>query len=86
MVTSEASTRPCGAFFQIFVLNYREILGSCRFHQFAFGIDVLEVQPDVIGGGLEQFGHQALRQPQRLGVDENADMNLLVITGVKQKG
>ena len=26
-----------------FVLNYREILGSCRFRQFAFGVDVLEV-------------------------------------------
>lgn len=68
-----------------FVLNYREILGSCRFRQLAFGVDVLEVQTDVIGNGLEQFGHQAVRQPQRLGLDEDADMHFFVIASVKKE-
>lgn len=31
------------------LLNYREILGSCRFYQFAAGINVFEVQATVIG-------------------------------------
>ena len=75
-----------------FVLNYREIHGSCRFHQFAFGVDVLEVQADVIGDGLEQFGHQAVRQPQRLRVDarrlrglNGLQRGLITVGGMPQK-
>ena len=68
-----------------FVLNYREILGSCRLLQFSLGVDILEVQADVIRGGLEYFSHQALRQPERLGVDENSYMDLLIITRIEEK-
>ena len=74
------------------VLNYREILGSCRFRQFAFGVDVLEMQTDVIGDGLEHFAHQAVRQPQRLGVDarrlrglNGLQRSLVTVGGVPQK-
>ncbi len=35
-----------------FVLNYREILGSCLFRQLTLGVDVPEVQADVVSGGL----------------------------------
>ena len=66
-----------------FVLNYREILGSCRLRQFPFGVDILEVQADVVRGGVEEFGHEPLRQPQSLGVNENTHMNFLVVAGVE---
>ena len=69
-----------------FVLNYREILGGCGLLQFALDVDVLQVQADVIGAGLEQLGHEALGQPDGLGMNEDTDMDFLVVAGIQQEG
>ena len=47
------------------VANLSEFPTGCRFLQFAFGIDVPNVLHDIRPGGLEQFGHLLLRQPDR---------------------
>ena len=36
-----------------FGANYRVILGSCFFFQFFLGIDVFQVQTDVVGTGIK---------------------------------
>ena len=54
--------------------NYRVILGSYFFFQLGFGIDVSQVQTDIVGAGVKQVCHLRLRQPYGVGVE--ADFNL----------
>ncbi len=44
-----------------FGANYRVILGSCFFFQFCLGIDVFQMQTDVVGTGIKQLCHLRLR-------------------------
>jgi hypothetical protein len=39
------------------------LLTSCLFGEFAFGVDCFEVERDVLGGGLEEFGDMGLGEP-----------------------
>jgi hypothetical protein len=39
------------------------LLTSCLFGEFAFGVDCFEVERDVLGGGLEEFGELDLGEP-----------------------
>jgi len=51
--------------------NYREILGGCRLVQLGLGVDVLEVQADIVRGGIKKLGHLTLRRPKGLALQAN---------------
>jgi len=46
--------------------NCQGFLGSCPRLEFPFIVGVLDMEPDVVGRGLEQIRHLPLGQPDRL--------------------
>lgn len=68
-----------------FGLNYRGFLGSCLPGQLTILVDVLEVQADVVGADIEQFGHLALGQPHRVAVSAQLDTADAVLGGVEDQ-
>lgn len=64
--------------YRAFFLNYREILGSCRFIQFRFAIDVFQVQACAIGGRIKQRCHLPLRQPHSVLIQRNIQLDLAI--------
>jgi hypothetical protein len=57
-----------------FDLNYRGILGSCRFGELLGVIDIFQMQADVVDRCFKELGHLALGEPDGLGIDaDNGD-------------
>jgi len=65
-----------------FDLNCQGFLDSCRWDQLSFGKDVLQVQGDVLLGGIEEFRHFELGQPDGLLMCPQLDVALAVVAGV----
>jgi len=59
-------------------LNYRVILGSRFFVELDLGVDVLDVQSDVVSRRVEQLGHLLLREPGRLVLEPHIEAHLTV--------
>lgn len=67
------------------VLNCQGFLDSCRFRQLPFLEDVLDVQADVLLGGLEQLRHLNLIQPDRAVLGVQLDFRLSVLGTVNNQ-
>jgi hypothetical protein len=58
--------------------NYRGVLGSCFFGEFALGPDALEVQPDLVGRRVEQLGHLILCDTDRIVLEAHLTVRGLI--------
>lgn len=61
------------------ILNCQGFLDSCRLRQLPLLEDVLDVQADVLLGGLEQLRHLSLIQPDRAVLGVQLDFRLSVL-------
>jgi hypothetical protein len=58
---------------------------SCRALQFAFVVNVLQVQADVLLGRMEQVGHVLLRQPDGFAFQSDFDLSLTILRGIEEE-
>jgi hypothetical protein len=58
--------------------NYREILGSCLLAELLRGINVFQVQADVVGAGAKQLSHLRLRQPNGVVIKSDLELELAI--------
>jgi len=65
--------------------NQQVFLVSCLRRQFAFLVDVLNVQADVLLAGLEQLGQFRLRQPERFLVQPHVDLDAAIFGLIDQE-
>src|SRR5699024_11088340 len=68
-----------------FDFNDQGILGRSFRLQLAVGVDVLEVQADVVGADIEKFDHLQLRQPRRTIRRAQLDARAVVFAGVESQ-
>jgi hypothetical protein len=59
--------------------NHQARLDSCLCVEFAFLVDVLKVEVDVLDRRLKQLGHEGLRQPDRLALEAALDARAPVL-------
>lgn len=64
--------------------NHRDFLGSCGRIQLFFGVDVFQVQGDVVGGSVKQLRHAALGEPEGLVLKHHADKFFLPAVFIEQ--
>lgn len=60
------------------LLNYREILGRCGFAQFAAGVNIFEVQTDVVGRCLQNLRELPLGKPECVSFQPYRDSRTIV--------
>lgn len=63
--------------------NYREILGSSIFLKLTLCKDILQVQTDIVGGGIEQGRHLVLVQPDSFPIKRHFQLRLPVLRDEK---
>ena len=68
-----------------FGLNCQGFLDSCRWVQLTVLEQVLQMQRDVLLGGVEQLRHLRLRQPHRLAISPQLDPAAPVFGGVEDQ-
>jgi hypothetical protein len=51
----------------------------------SFGVDVLDVEADVLLGGLEQLSHGLLGQPHGLAVEADVDLEPASLVGIDKE-